>query len=531
MKTMMKIAACLVTGCLLLGILTMARVPADMLSEDCILVDQPSVTIDEQAIYQELFDPHSLVEIELHMSKEQVADIQREYEYYRQVGAKSTTYRIADSVTFTINGKKYVIEEVGVRMKGAKSRCNFYNDVLGVYNLTNLLISFNQTFDDTNEYGLETRVWNSKQERKKRENRTFATLQTMELKWNQTADNTYVRNSYVHEVFRSNGIPAQQCRLTTLSIRGCKMGIFRLFEPVDETFIRRYFLPRDWGGDLYKAKGTETSLATFRPYTTYGVVKKDKSEYYNYDLHTNILTSEHESLRHLIEVVNRPQVTREELDSVIDTDWLSRFTAINFAMGNMDDLRCNYNNYFVYFRGSDGKAVFIPYDCEIVMGAIYSWNTPGRGLTEVSPYFTSHFEFSIEQDNPIMLQVILPDGYYNDQYNAFLRDIVQSKWFRPATFEAYYRPIAVNYSDKVISKYNYMSTIHMNLDFSMEGGPAYNGNLSIAEFMEKMKQNIERNVPRLRRNREPCRGEFACGIQNRKKRLFRREQPLFRFTR
>ena len=38
-------------------------------------------------------------------------------------------------------------------------------------------------------------------------------------------------------------------------------------------------------------------------------------------------------------------------------------------------------------------------------------------------------------------------------------------------------------------------TVHMNLAFSMEGGSKYNGNLSIAEFMEKMKKNIELNVP------------------------------------
>ena len=59
------------------------------------------------------------------LSKEQIADMQRDYEYSGKAGAKSTVYRIADSVTFIVNGKKYIIEDVGVRMKGAKSRCNF----------------------------------------------------------------------------------------------------------------------------------------------------------------------------------------------------------------------------------------------------------------------------------------------------------------------------------------------------------------------------------------------------------------------
>jgi Spore coat assembly protein len=387
------------------------------------------------------------------------------------------------------------VEDVGVRIKGAKSRCNFYNDILGIYNLFNMRISFNQTFDDSSDYGLDTRVWSSREERERRKKRTFATLETMELKWNQSADNSYVRNGYVHEVFRSYGIPSQQCRLTTLSLGGCKMGIYRLFEPVDERFIHRYFSRMDWGGDLYKAKGTQQSLATFRPYTTYGIVNKKKSEYYNYDLQTNTDTSSHESLRHLIEVVNRPGVTKEEIDGVIDTDWLTRFVALNFALGNMDDMRCNYNNYFVYFRQSDGKAVFIPYDCEIVMGAVYSWNTPGYGMTGLSPYFIDHFEFDISQDNPFVLQVISRGGYYNDLYNQYLLEAVHSKWFSPATFEAFYKPYADHYSDKVISKFNFMSTLHMNLDFSLEGGERYNGNLSVEEFMTKMRRNIEINVP------------------------------------
>ena len=45
MKTMMKIAACLIAGCLLLSILTIVHIPSDMLSEGCILVDQPSVAL------------------------------------------------------------------------------------------------------------------------------------------------------------------------------------------------------------------------------------------------------------------------------------------------------------------------------------------------------------------------------------------------------------------------------------------------------------------------------------------------------
>lgn len=491
MKTVGKIVACLTAACLLLGMMTALKINPDALSEDTVLVDSASADYDEQALFEELFDPDSVVEIAIQISKEQLANIQKDYEYYRQFDAKSTTYRIADSVTFTVNGKKYVIQDVGVRMKGAKSRCNFYNDVLGIYNLLHLRLSFNQTFDDTFRYKLDTRVWASEEEFQQRKKRTFATMKAMELKWNTTADSTYVRNGYVHEVFRAYGIPAQQCHLAALSMGGSKMGVYRMFEPVDEGFIHRYFSEEDWGGDLYKVKGTETQLPTYQLNNTYGIPKKQKAEYYNFNLKTNEDTSTHESLTHMLEVINCPDATREDIESVIDIEQLTLFTAINFAMGSMDDMRSNYNNHYVYFRKSDGKAVFIPYDCEIVLGDLYSWNPPGNGMTEISPYYDGSMYSDLGQMNPVIRQIVLEGGWYVDRYTADLREVAGGKWLDAATFEKLYEPVAANYSDKVISPYNYMSTLHMDTAFSLE---ARNGNMSVADFMEKMRKNIMENT-------------------------------------
>ena len=79
---------------------------------------------------------------------------------------------------------------------------------------------------------------------------------------------------------------------------------------------------------------------------------------------TNTDTSGHESMKRLLETINKPDASKEDFESVADMDELALMTAINFAMGNQDDMRNNYNNHYVYFRKSDGKAVFIPYDNE-----------------------------------------------------------------------------------------------------------------------------------------------------------------------
>ena len=492
---MKKIIACVLSAAIVLLMLNALHVDSAKLEKDSVQVDDPSVTYDQQALFEELFDPQSVVDISINISKEQIADIQQDFTYYRKIGGKSTTYRIADSVTFTVNGRKYVIEDVGVRMKGAQSRCNFYNDILGIYNLLNLRLSFCETFDDMSDYKLDTRVWNSDKARKQRQKRTFATMKSMELKWNASADNTYIRNIYVNEVFRANGIPVQRCHLSSLSLGGCSMGVYRIFEPVDKDFIQRYFPEEDWGGDLYTATSTDDQALTYKLDNTYGVTRKQKAELYNFNLKTNQSTSRNESLLRLLKVINQPGATKADYESVVDMDQLALFTAINFAMGNIDDMRINYNNHYIYFRKSDGKAVFIPYDCELVMGDLYSWSLRERGMTELSPYYDGSVYEDFGQLNPLMQRTVLQGSWFEPLYTDHLREIAASKWMDFTSFRSYYDPIATHYSEKVLPSYSFMSTMHMNTAFSLEGGEQYNGNMSVAEFLKLMKDNLISHIP------------------------------------
>ncbi len=489
---MKKIIPCVLVAAIVLVMINMVGIRPAHVSADSTFIDDESTyaALDQQAIYDELFDLNSVVDISIDISKEQIANLQKDFEYFRIKHSRSSVYRIADNVTFTINGRKYVIDEVGIRMKGTTSRCNFFDDVLGIYNLVNLRICFNCTFDDTGDYGLETRVWKTKEEKKKRENRTFATMKSLELKWNIIGDNTYVRNIYTQEVFRDYGVPAQKCVLSTLSLRGCKLGIYRVFEPVDEGFIHRYFPQEDWGGDLYKVRCTDRSPATYLLGNDYGIASKKRTVDCNFDLKTNTDTSGHESMKRLLETINKPDASKEDFESVADMDELALMTAINFAMGNQDDMRNNYNNHYVYFRKSDGKAVFIPYDNEIVLGDTYVWSQSESALTEESPYMEYNARFASTQENPMLRQTALKGGYFTDLYSGYLRDLAGSKWMTVWNYRRYFRTAQEHYSDKLISKYNYLSTMHMNIDFSMDGGEDYNGNMSIEEYMTKMKANI-----------------------------------------
>ena len=85
---------------------------------------------------------------------------------------------------------------------------------------------------------------------------------------------------------------------------------------------------------------------------------------------------------------------------------------------------------------------------------------------------------------------MLRGGYFTDLYSGYLLDIANSKWLTEENYRKYYDIAENNYSDKLISKYNFLSTMNQNIGFSMEGGEEYNGNMSVPEFMRKMKANI-----------------------------------------
>lgn len=489
---MKKIIAAVLAASLLLVMITAMDINPERLDGDVIFVDEED--IDEQALYDELFDINSVVQIDVDIAKDELRKIQQDYEYYSLRNSKSPIYRKAKSVTFTINGKKYVIEEVGIRMKGSTSRSNFYNDVLGIYNLVNFKLSFTQTFDNGNYYSVDAKEWSSETEREKRQHRTFATLDRLEVKWNSTADNTYARTIYMHEMFRDYGIPTQQCALADYRMGGCKIGLCRIFEPIDEEFLHKYLPEDDWGGDLYKIRCTNQTPATYTIYNTYGINKKNDGLFHNFDLKTNQETTQHESLKRLLEVVNQGDVTKEELEEVIDTDKFALFCAINFITGSQDDMRNNYNNHYIYFRQSDGKAIFIPYDLEICLGDTYSWDPSGSSLTAESPYADYNYRFNTSQENPFVRQTVLEGGYFVDQYTEWLRVLLDSKWMTVEHYQTYYDILKANYSDRVISPYHFLSTMGQNLEFSMEGGEKANGNMSIAEFMEKMKANLSQYI-------------------------------------
>ena len=226
---------------------------------------------EAMAIYDALFNLDNKITLDVEISDEELNKLQEDYEEYDSMRSKSPIYRRADKVTITIGEDSYEIEDVGIRLKGNMSRKPIYDDD-GVMNLTHYKLSFNETFDDAEYYGDDVEKWDDQAARDERKARRFATLKTLDIKWNALSDQTYVRELYSHDMMRDFGIPAQKMNLSNLNMNGDHLGVVKIYEPMDGEFIDKNYDTERQNGALFKAKWTYNGATYEEDIVTYGIV-------------------------------------------------------------------------------------------------------------------------------------------------------------------------------------------------------------------------------------------------------------------
>ena len=448
------------------------------------------ITSEDKKLYDDLFSAKSDIKIRIDIPEKELKKIQTDYEHYSSFGSKSPIYRMC-TLYIEIEGKEYVLEEVGIRMKGNTSRRDFYDKSTGeVYNLIHFKISFQETFDDEKYYGSDAKVWTDEEARKERKDRTFASLEGLELKFNRNVDTTYMRETYAYKMYRDFGVLAPNNTLGRLEVNDVSWGLYKIYEPVDKVFIKRYFDKEDRDGDLYKCAWAGWNNAG---YTTtnlsVGIENEDECKFYAYDLKTNKKTSDFSSIKNLIKVVGRKNVTKEEIEEVLDIDNWLRFMAVSYFLGMPDDIRNNYNNHYVYFKSSTGQAVFIAYDCEISLG-IGTWNPTGNYMTDTNPFSGWAYGINEKQKNPLIKKTVSSDGMYVDEFRQVLDSVAKSKWMRFNTYEVMFGEYYTKYAKHAVPDLN-LKKFHeeylvMNIDDTYDDGKKSNGNMNVKEYLSRM---------------------------------------------
>ena len=257
------------------------------------------------------------------------------------------------------------------------------------------------------------------------------------------------------------------------------MGIYTVEEPVDKVFIERHVSEEDAGGDLYKLGWTNEG-ATFTNTGSIGVEDEDKGQFYIYDLKTNKKKSTHKDLINLINTLNSGPVTKESFASVVDVDNFLRFAAVSYFMGNPDDLRNNYNNCYVYFLKSSGKAVFIPYDFDRCLGVNREYNPNGNSMTRDNPYGEGN------QQSPLFRYSVDKGGFYTAEYTKVLLEVAENELL---TADAFARRFAIAeglYADQVTPERYLKNAEGRDFSFDLErtGSASGGSNMSFKDYMD-----------------------------------------------
>lgn len=445
----------------------------------------------DEELYNQLFDLNNKISIQIDMPGTELQKLQDDYYHYSSFGSKSPIYRMG-TMTITIQTARgttaYRMEEVGVRMKGNTSRTDFYNETDGIYKYIHLKLDFQETFDDEDDYGDDAKAWDNEDLRDARKDRTFAGLESLEMRWNKCYDQTYLKETYAYELYRSEGVMAPLTNLCSFDWSGVHMGIYTIVEPVDKVFLERRLPEEEQGGDLYKC-GWPASFTTL---DSIGVENEDKGEFYVYDLKTNKKTSDHSTLKNWLTELNYSTMTKAHLAELVEMDQFLSYAAVSYFLGNPDDLRNNYNNFYLYLKPS-GKAVIIPYDLDRCLGITYEWNPTGNAVTQIDP-FTEEMAAvdgigAQGQQNPLYLYSVVRGGFYVQEFADVLRRVEQNELLTAEAFERYFdRSSALYAGDETPSETLYNAQ-GRQFPFTLEDG--IGGNLSFENYVNQKKAYYE----------------------------------------
>jgi len=454
----------------------------------------------------DFFNLGNTVLINVDISNEELLKLQDDYE----TGLKSEIYRRADKVTIDIinNGKTHSWEfkNVGIRQKGNTSRNSIFNRDGVTLNQNHYKLSFDETFTNTSIYDAS---YIKQYGNKLNETREFLGMSGIDIKWDKNYDSTHIREAYSSYLFNAAGIITPRVGLSKMVFnygdRSYDFGLCVTFEKASKSLIKRYLqeenvvtmtnwddekigtfgVPKENYGDLYKcsygvgqggsngADMTTNSISGKRV----GVGNINGSYIPTYERKTATEIEYNDGLlKNMINTINNSS-SIENINEVVDLEYLAIEEAVAYIVGNPDAMRYNYNNYMIYLRRTDGKAIIIPIDNDRCFGITKDWNVR-NGLmydTVLSPTPSNENN----QRNPLLNKVLFgADNEYKQLYVDYVNKLMKSDWVKNETFEAFYN-----------KAYNsYFSYKKDSEEFGLNG----THNISFATYMES-KLNLENN--------------------------------------
>ena len=466
-----------------------------------------TVTGEKNGIFQssyqqgllDFFDINNKVILKINISNEELNKLNQDHYHNNR-----ESFRIC-SVDITINDLFFHFEEVGIRQKGNMSRGEILTD--NQINLRHYKLSFEETFDD--EYTETPMTWTDEDAKEYRKDRSFFGLSKIDVRWNRNKESTYIREYYAYEMYRGSGTPAPRTNPVNFRMKvddkEYNLGVYLAVETLTKSFIKRNFVKSARNGDLYKLSWGSGQGAKFNPVNDdyFGVeYQSGNSDWYDqhnytYELKTNKDTSTHAAVKSFISNLND-----QHGDTIYDFmqenaiyDSFLTYLAVQYLLGDPDDLRGNYNNTYVYFTGDTNQMVLIPTDHDRVMGSTGgSGDNPTGHFGALNKPFDRKTGYGGDNDSKLYNVTLFSSNstVIPGEYLTRIDEVIQDGWMDVTTYQSYFDIAKEHYQNDVkLTK----GIIGNDLSFNMkESDNLYGkGNLSISVYLENKVNTFNNN--------------------------------------
>ncbi|MDE7107920.1 MAG: CotH kinase family protein, partial [Clostridiales bacterium] len=258
-------------------------------------------------------------------------------------------------------------------------------------------------------------------------------------------------------------------------------------------------------GDLYKCTwgnqgwGNGSDLTDTDLDNRVGVNDELNNKLYAYEKKTNKKKDKTTGLRDLSSIKNFIRAINnsnaDALGNYIDVDHFAKFEAINYILGNPDCIRNHANNYYVYFRKSDNKAIIIPYDYDRCLGSREWDNYNGMSSNDIAPY-TRRTTLDSGLQNPLYTKLIVKgapsgEGSVLMKYRTNLLAMADSNMLKEQTFNALKDKYKNRYSKYTEGAIDY-NDLAWEYKVTFEGNGQQN--MSYADYMNAKLTVLRNNI-------------------------------------
>lgn len=388
-------------------------------------------------------------------------------------------YKECYDAMVTVDGETYY--HVGLRTKG---NVTLIQSIVRDWDRYSLVVDFGAFDGSQRYYGLDELVLN-----------------------NNICDSSFMRDYLCYDMMRSMGVPAPLISFTAVYLNGEYLGLYTAIENMAESFCVRNF-GYDYG-NLYKpehmniadmltgeeqnctlnlsalsGKDGSVDAAEFMGVTdtTVGLIYQGEALSYYTDIWDNSVFTVGESDKYRMVDAIRTFNEGGDISSVLDTDMLLRYFAVNSFVIN-DDCYNSYagHNYGLYEK--DGVLMMLPWDYDHSLGCM--------GAASGSSSWTELLNLPIDQpligttlEQRPLLNCLLSDPEYRAQYYALMDELlteyVESGHLRATVGEItnLILPYIQKESQAGITEERFYAAMQSNLDFCAYRSASIRGQLS-----------------------------------------------------